>query len=215
MRLAKRLPLFPALLFVIAGAHSQEIHYNYDRGTNFAAYKTYEWADVPNGPARGSLPSSPPAVELGADGPPIEIPGGGPLEDSRARGGDDQLIEQEIKRAVDEQLAQKGLTRVETGGDIQVVYQAAIHQEKSLNLSGMVWGGRASGLWDGSLQGQTSTIPIGTILVSLYDPARKQLIWRGDATNTIELKKNPDKNYKTLQKAMSKLFRNYPPRPYK
>ena len=64
-----------------------------------------------------------------------------------------------------------------------------------------------------SVQGQTSTIPIGTMAVDLYDPARKQLIWRGDATKTIDLKKNPDNNYKTLQKAMSKLFKNYPPQP--
>ena len=47
--------------------------------------------------------------------------------------------------------------------------------------------------------------------MGLYDPARKQLIWRGDATKTIDLKKDPDKNYKNLQKAMAKLFENYPP----
>jgi hypothetical protein len=53
--------------------------------------------------------------------------------------------------------------------------------------------------------------PVGTLVVGLYDPARKQLIWRGDATKTIDLKKDPDKNYKNLQKAMAKLFENYPP----
>ena len=48
-------------------------------------------------------------------------------------------------------------------------------------------------------------------MIDLYDPTRKQLIWRGDATRTIDLKKDPDKNYKNLQKAMTKLFKNYPP----
>jgi uncharacterized protein DUF4136 len=48
-------------------------------------------------------------------------------------------------------------------------------------------------------------------VVDVYDSAKKQLIWRGDASKTIDLKKDPDKNCKNLQKAMAKLFRNYPP----
>jgi hypothetical protein len=48
------------------------------------------------------------------------------------------LIEQAIQRAVDEQLAQKGLTRVEKDADLNVGYQVAISEEKSVNLSG--WG---------------------------------------------------------------------------
>ena len=73
-----------------------------------------------------------------------------------------------------------------------------------------VWGGGFS-----SVQGQTSTIPIGTLVVGRYDPARKQLIWRGDASKTVDLKKDPNKNYENLQKAMVKLFKNYPPQPGK
>lgn len=51
--------------------------------------------------------------------------------------------------------------------------------------------------------------------MNIYDPARKQVIWRGDATKTIDLDKDPDKNYKKLQKAMAKLLKNYPPQPNK
>ncbi|MEG9438548.1 hypothetical protein JAO29_20600 [Edaphobacter sp. HDX4] len=51
--------------------------------------------------------------------------------------------------------------------------------------------------------------------MGLYDPARKQLIWRGDASKTVNLKKDPNKNYQILQKATVKLFRNYPPPPGK
>jgi hypothetical protein len=215
MKITKQLLLPLALLFMLVCARGQDIHYNYDRGANFAVYKTYQWVDLPSDPSKAYIPNGPPEVNLPGGAPPVDIPGGGPFGVIRGGAQEDQLTAQAIKRAIDEQLAQKGLTKVERGGDIQVVYQAAIHQEKSLNLSGMGWGGRGSGWWDGSVQGQTSTIPIGTIAVDLYDPARKQLIWRGDATKTIDLKKNPDNNYKTLQKAMSKLFKNYPPQPDK
>jgi hypothetical protein len=132
---------------------------------------------------------------------------------------DDQLLDQDIKRAVDAQLAEKGLTNVDKGGDLLVGYQAHVREEKSINL----WGSGTNGWWGGgpwagafsSVQGQTSTIPIGTLVVGLYDPARKQLIWRGDVSKTIDLKRDPNKNYGSLQKAMVKLFKNYPPQPNK
>lgn len=172
--------LLAGFLFIVAGAYGQDVHYNYDRGANFAAYKTYQWVDLP-----GRVP--------------------------------DQLIDRDIKRSIDEQLAQKGLTRVEKDADLYVGYQAVIDMEKGINLSG--WGTRGGpgglggwgGLDSGTLTGQTSTIPVGILLVDLFDPAKKQLIWRGDASKTLDLKKDPDKNYKNLQKAMTKLFKNYPP----
>ena len=71
--------------------------------------------------------------------------------------------------------------------------------------------GRGGGWDSGTVTGQTSTIPVGMLLVDLFDPAKKQLIWRGDASKTLDLKKDPDKNYKNLQKAMTKLFKNYTP----
>jgi len=42
-----------------------------------------------------------------------------------------------------------------------------------------------------------------------------QLTWRGDASKTVNLKKDPNKNYGNLQKAMVKLFKNHPPHPGK
>ncbi len=125
---------------------------------------------------------------------------------------DDQLISQDIKRAVDEQLAQKGLTKVEENGDLQIADHAAIREEKRMDLNRMGLRDRGcGGWWDCSISGQTSTIPIGTLVIDVYDRARQQLIWRGQANKTVDFKKDPDKNYKNLQKAMTRLFKNYPP----
>ncbi len=122
----------------------------------------------------------------------------------------DELLDRDIKRAVDEQLAGKGLQRVESGGDLLVGYQAGISQEKEYDAFG--WGPRWGG-WGGWGDGRvtTSTIDVGNIVVGLFDPAVKQLVWRGSATKTLNLSKDPDKNYRTLEKAMAKLFRDYPP----
>jgi Domain of unknown function (DUF4136) len=122
----------------------------------------------------------------------------------------DQLIDRDIKRSIDEQLARKGLTRVNENANLYVGYEAAIDLEKSVDLRSTGLGG-VVGLGDRALQGQTSTIPVGMLLVSLYDPGKSRLIWRGDASKAIDVKKDPDKNYKSLQKAVAKLFKNYPP----
>jgi len=51
--------------------------------------------------------------------------------------------------------------------------------------------------------------------VSVFDRGKKQLIWRGDASKTLDLKKDPDKNSANLQKAVAKRFKNDPPQPNK
>jgi len=119
-----------------------------------------------------------------------------------------QLQDQNIKRAIDAQLQQKGLQKVDKDADLHVGYEAAIDKEKQLNTFNMGprwWGG-------GMGQATTSTISVGKLVVDMYDPARKQLVWRGDATKTLNPSKDPDKNYKNLEKAMAKLFKNYPPK---
>ena len=211
MKITKRLTLPLALVFMLACAQGQEVHYNYDRGANFQSYRTYQWVDLRKGqgdPSNADVPAGSPSLSMGP--PPM----------SGATVPDDQLLDQDIHRAVDAQLAEKGLTKVEKGGDLLVGYQAHIREEKSINLLGSgtngLWGGGP--YWGGgfsSVQGQTSTIPVGSLVVGLYDPARKQLIWRGDASKTVDLKKDPNKNYNNLQKAMVKLFKNYPPQPGK
>lgn len=207
MELTRKLTLITALLFVATYACGQDVHYNYARGANFASYKTYQWVDVPSG--RPSLPGAPPM--------PGDVPNfANGTTDVRGGAVDDQLVDQQIKRAIDEQLAQKGLVRVDKDADLQVSYQAAVHHEIGIDLQGTGLGGRFPGLWgDESVHGQTSAIPIGTLVVNLYDIGKKQLIWRGDANKSIDLKKDPNKNYQNLQKAMAKLFKNYPPQPNK
>jgi hypothetical protein len=36
-------------------------------------------------------------------------------------------------------------------------------------------------------------------------------VWRGSASKALNISNDPNKNYKQLEKAMAKLFRNYPP----
>jgi hypothetical protein len=124
----------------------------------------------------------------------------------------DQLLDQDIKRAVDAQLAGKGLRRVDSDGDLVVGYQAGISQEKEFDSIGAGgWGGWGGPFGWGNGRVTTSTVDVGKLTIGLFDPASKQLVWRGAASKTLSISKDPDKNYRSLEKAMAKLFRNYPP----
>jgi len=124
------------------------------------------------------------------------------------RGGavEDQITDQNIRQIVDDEMASKGFRKVETNPDLLVGYQAALGREKQLNG----WG--AGPRFGGMGTVTTSTITTGKLVVDLYDPARKQLVWRGDVEKALNPSKDPDKNYKRLQSALAKLFKNYPPK---
>ena len=66
------------------------------------------------------------------------------------------------------------------------------------------------GSW-GNTRVTSSTIEIGKLVIALFDPATKQLVWRGSVSKTLDINEDPDKNYRNLEKAVAKLFKNYPP----
>jgi len=59
--------------------------------------------------------------------------------------------------------------------------------------------------------GSTSTVYIGQLDLSMYDPAAKQLVWRGTASKTLDPKAKPEKKQKNINKAVEKLLKKYPP----
>jgi len=119
-----------------------------------------------------------------------------------------QIVDAEIKQAVDSQLASKALTKTDgDSADLYVAYQIAVDQEKQWNA----WG-TGRGLGGGMGSATSSTISVGTLVLDMYDPGTKQLVWTGNATKTIDPSSNQEKNQERLNKAMQKLLKNYPPK---
>ena len=121
-----------------------------------------------------------------------------------------QIVEQEIRQAVDAQLATKGLTKTDGDkADVYVGYQCSIDQERQWSGFGM------RGIGGGMGSATSSTIQNGTLAVDFYDPTDKQLVWRGQAAQTLNPSGNQEKNMQKLNKAMAKLLKNFPPPPPK
>jgi hypothetical protein len=126
------------------------------------------------------------------------------------------IMDEQIMRAIDAQLATKGLTKSEDNPDLYVTYQVAVNQEKQWNsysTGGDYWGWGGWGGWGGMSTTTTtsSTINIGTLDCDIYDVSTKKQIWRGEASKTLGSGKDPKKVQKNLNKAMAKLFKKYPP----
>jgi hypothetical protein len=121
-----------------------------------------------------------------------------------------QIVDQEIKQSVDSQLASKGLTKTDSDpADLYVGYQVAVDQEKQWNAYGMGGGWRLGG---GMATATQSTIHVGSLVLDMYDPSTKQLVWTGTATKTINPSSKQSKNEEHLNKAMAKLLKDFPPK---
>jgi Domain of unknown function (DUF4136) len=120
-----------------------------------------------------------------------------------------QIADAEIKQAVDAQLQAKGLTKTDNDkADLLVGYQVAVDQQKQWNA----YGGGGFRFGGGMASATSSTIDIGSLVLDMYDPTSKQLVWTGTATKTIDSSGNQQKNQKNLDKAMEKLLKKFPPK---
>jgi hypothetical protein len=176
--------LLPMLVLSIAGL-AQDVRYNFAKDADFSAYKTYRWVDIQK------------------DGPQV-----------------DQILDNELKSAIDAELATKGLQRVESqDANLAIGYQVAIQQEKQITSYDTGWGygpgwrgGWYGGYGGGMSTSTTSTINVGAVALDMYDAGKKELVWRGVATKTINENAKPEKRSKNIKKGAAKLLKNYPPK---
>lgn len=125
--------------------------------------------------------------------------------------------DQRIVDGIDKQLAAKGLKEVDSNADVWVVYSNSLKDQKEVVGTGYgmgpMWGWGWEWVWEphiDTVQYDTYITKEGTLVVELADAKNQQLLWRGSATATIS--DNSDKNTKTLDNALNKLFKNYPPK---
>ena len=121
-----------------------------------------------------------------------------------------QLWVDRIKEAVNAALTAKGLTPVESGGDIAIVAIEMTKSQQSLNTFYNGFGG--GWRWGGGFGDATTTVDnykVGTLVVDLFDAHTKTLLWRGSSSDTLSDKS--DKNIKNLDKGVQKMFDHFPP----
>jgi len=121
------------------------------------------------------------------------------------------MAKQRIVDDVNAALTAKGLTLVTSDADIAIAAHAATREEHTLQTfyDGFDGGWR----WRGGFGPATATTTInsyevGTLVVDLFDASTRETVWRGTATKTLSDK--PEKNARSLNEAIDKMFRAYP-----
>ena len=124
----------------------------------------------------------------------------------------DSLWQDRVQRDVDNELMAKGWMRVPTGGDASVTAIGSTHNEQQLDTfynglgGGWGWGGFGG---FGTATTTVQNIPIGNLVVDIFNTNTKKLIWRGTAEKALSGK--PEKNEKKLRDELRDMFKNFPP----
>lgn len=116
------------------------------------------------------------------------------------------FMDQRIAEAIQAQLAAKGMQEVSSNADAVVAYHTGVQRERSATMMGA--GGWRMGGGMGTINQNIQNA--GTLVVNISDAHSRQLVWRGTATDTLSSK--PDKNSQKIDKAVSKMFKKYPPK---
>jgi len=162
-----------ALVMVVANAvFAQNVKTDYNKGTNFAAYKTFMWIKEPT--------------------------------------TTNPLTKQRVIDDINAALTARGLKLVTSDGDLGIAAHAATKEERTLNTfyDGFGGGWRWRGGF-GSSSTTTNTYQVGTLVVDVFDARTKDAVWRGTSSRTLS--ENPVKNAENLNKAIDKMFKNFPP----
>jgi hypothetical protein len=170
------------VLLIAAPVLAQQVTYDYNKNENFAAFKTYAHKE-------GTKVGQP-------------------------------LIDDRIVAAIDAQLAAKGFTKAESNPDVFVVYHVAMDKQKDISTFSSGYGGGYGPYgwgWGGGWGGGTTTtsvrdILVGTLIIDLADAKKGELAWRGMGVKEIDTQAKPEKREKSINKAVEKIFKNYPPK---
>jgi hypothetical protein len=169
-----------SLVMAPALAGAQDVKIDYDKAFNFAPVKTY-------------------SIKLGTTW------------------GND-LSQRRVLTEIDEAIAAKGWKKAdEATADVRVVLHGATDTKRDVNTfysgmggyGGYGYRGFGGGMATGSATTTVNEYKVGTLVVDIFDPKTKTLVFRGIAEDEISDK--AEKNVKKLDKAATKLFKNFPP----
>jgi hypothetical protein len=182
MKMFKPIVAIGVVLIAYSVVFAQNVKYDIAPNTDFAKYKTYKWRRAD----KGQYP--------------------------------DQVTDGILMGAIDSQLSAKGLTRTEKDtADLYVVYQMAITQDAELSTftNQIQWQGVGTNSLPGFSGATTNSAMLvnkGWLLIDLFDVNQRKNVWQASATKTLGNSNDPKKMEPRARKAMTKVFKNYPPR---
>jgi hypothetical protein len=118
-----------------------------------------------------------------------------------------------ITRAVERELAGRGLAKVDPGGtaDIYVHYDAKVEKKRLRTTSGpseSTWRTTPDQKW--TVNVELSKAEVGTLGLELWDGQARSIVWRAEESEAL---RSPDQNEEQINDVVKRLLAAYPPAP--
>jgi Domain of unknown function (DUF4136) len=134
-------------------------------------------------------------------------------KDVRAR---NPIVGEMIRNAVDQELASHGFTKVESEGDLRVVFAAAIDFDEAVAYG--TWGNAAGNPLQTGIPafGQAWTVTKGMLVVDVFERSSNNSLWRALAKDSLshgpsnDMVQDAKRVQKTVKKAVTKMFKQFP-----
>jgi hypothetical protein len=134
---------------------------------------------------------------------------------SKGLAGANPIVQQMIVTAVDQEMAAKGMARVESDGELTMA--AFVWTESELYATNPSWAPVLNSISTGIAVGSQSwPVTKGTLVVEISEAKTKDGLWRGTATDTLKHGPTGDKVRdaksveKPIKKAVVKMFKKFP-----
>jgi len=177
--------LMVGMIFLLASCSSSvKIHTDYDRSVDFSKYRSFEyygWAD-----------------------------------------GSDKILndldKKRIQNAFADELYKRGMGYVAKDGDMVIALYIVTEEKTQTTATTTSMGGGYGGYYGygpgyGYGSGYSSTYvntyeyKVGTLIISVYDKAKEELIWESSGVGEIS---DPGKREKSIPYVISKIMKEYP-----
>jgi len=114
------------------------------------------------------------------------------------------ILAQVAQQDIDNAMSQKGLQKVTESQNPDLILTASGGEREQTSWN--AWGMRGIGGGFGGISPEQNVE--ATMVVSLYDAKAQSLLWRGIAQDTLN--NNGNKNQQMVEKAVEKMFKQWP-----
>lgn len=180
----KKLFLLSIILITAVSCSTVKVSSDFDKTANFAAYKTFTYTDE--------------TLAM-------------PIDD---------INRNRVLNLVTAEMAAKGFTKSETNPDVWIDINIKTQTQQTATASTTGTGGYGYRYGRYGYGGGFSTTTInydtytdGTMFIDMIDAAKKQLVWQGRGTKTLEEDASQKRREENLAYAIKQIFTQYPPKP--
>ena len=128
---------------------------------------------------------------------------------------DNPILEKRIKANVENVLAAKGFTKLDSGTpDFYIGYHVALQDKVSVSSMNNYYGYAPGWGWNYAYAGGVDVYQYeqGSLTLDIVDSASNQLIWRGSAQAEVDQFAKDEKKKALLEEAITKILSGFPPK---